>query len=75
MWQKYKHPLPPALLMLSALIVTACASSPVPVVARCPKPAEPPPGLMQPPQATNAQTELQQWLQTLADGANPTPEH
>ena len=72
--RKSSHPLPPVLLMLSLPIVASCASSPpVPVVSRCPQPADPPPSLMQPPQATQSLTELQRILQSWLDGASQTP--
>lgn len=63
-----------ALLMLSAAMLTSCASAPpVPVVAQCPKMAEPPETLMQPAQATNATNELAEILRLWLVDAKQTP--
>lgn len=61
------------LLMLSIATLASCASTPqVPVVAQCPKIAEPPPSLMQPAQAANSSIELGEILRLWLAGANQT---
>ena len=73
--KRLSHLLPFVLLMLtSACVLSACASQPqVPVIAHCPQFPEPPPSLMQPPQAPKALSELEAILQTWVDGASSTP--
>jgi hypothetical protein len=67
------HPSTSVLLMLSAALLASCASAPqVPVVAQCPKLADPPPSLMQSPQATNSLTELETLLRNWLGDAKQT---
>ncbi len=62
------------LTLSGAFALSACASQPaIPVVATCPQFPQPPPSLMQTPQAENALNELEVELQTLAGDAKPTP--
>ena len=61
------------LTLISACALSACATQPPPpVVATCPKLSELPPALMQPPEASNALSELQQALETLVGAASET---
>ena len=53
--------------------LSGCASQ-VPIVANCPKLPELPPALMQPPEAANALSELEQALLELVSAANGTPQ-